>query len=361
MNKEAIKKILLRPFHNIPLQEKINFTRNLSIAIKSGSSLMQGLELIKDQSSSKFFKRVLSDVIKNINNGQFLAQSLNRYRLVFGDFFINIIKVGETTGNLSTNLLYLSEELKKQKEVRKKVRAALFYPIIILVMTLIITSFLIFFVFPKFLPILTSMNVELPWPTLVLIGIVEFLKSYGVFALGGSILLGFTFRSLLYVKKVRYIFDRVILLVPILSRIVKNLNIASFTRALGLLLKSGMPIVESLEVTSGTIANTYYGGKLKQMIEEVKEGGSVAHYMAKHEKLFPSMLTNIIKVGEQTGNLEENLFYLSGYYGEEVDDTLGNLTVVIEPLLLVVMGLMVGFVAISIIIPIYSISQQGNF
>ena len=343
--------------HSVSAQERINFARHLSVAIKSGLPLLEALRLIGRQSSSKYFSKVVNGIIEDINNGELLAQSLNKHEHIFGDFFINMVRVGETSGNLSQSLLYLAQELKKQREINHRVRSALIYPAIILFATVGITIFLTVFIFPKILPIFVSLRVELPASTKFIIALLTFVQQYGYYAVLGFILLVILIKFVLSLKKVHFYFDKFLLSVPFLSTTIINLTMTDFTRSLSVLLKSGMTIIDSLEISKGTFHNLYYRYHIDQIIEGVKRGETMARHLAEEPRLFPPMFTGMVQIGENTGNLEGNLFYLSEYYESEVDDVIKNITAIIEPMLLLIMGLVVGFVAISIITPIYKITQ----
>jgi len=344
-------------FQSVPLQERINFAHHLSIAIKSGLPILEALRLIRTQASSKKLGKIIDSVSKDIENGQFLAQALQKYENIFGDFFINLVKVGEASGNLSETLLYLSTELKKQKEVGQRVRGALMYPAVILVVTVAVTLFLTLFIFPKILPIFVSLGIQLPFTTRFVIQLLTFLSRYGLVTLGSIIVFVAAARLLLSVEKIHFVFDRVLLSIPFTSKILKNLTMTSFTRSLSVLLRSGMNIVDALEVAKGTFHNRFYRSEVEKIVSSVKKGESIARYLALQPRLFPPMLTGMIQVGESTGNLEQNLLYLSEYYESEVDEIVKNLTSILEPVLLLFMGLVVGFIALSIITPIYKVTQ----
>lgn len=348
---------IIRIFQSVPLQERINFARHLSVATKSGLPLIEALKLIRTQASSKSLGRIIDDITRDIENGQFLAQALGKYEHVFGDFFVNLVKVGETSGNLSETLLHLSAELKKQKEVSSRIRGALIYPVVILFVTVAVTLFLTLFIFPKILPIFVSLGIQLPFTTRFIIEFLTLLSRYGIAALGGLIAIAVAFRLILSVEKVHFVFDRILISLPFISKILVNLTMTNFTRSLAVLLRSGMNIVDALEVAKGTFHNKFYRGEIDKIATSVKKGESIARYLATQPKLFPPMLSGMIQVGESTGNLEQNLLYLSEYYESEVDEIVKNLTSVLEPLLLLFMGLVVGFIALSIITPIYKVTQ----
>jgi len=342
----------------ISSQEKINFARNLSVGIKSGMPLIGILVLLKQQTTSKYFQRIIQGFIDNLNNGQSLAQALSNAKNVFDNFFISIVKVGESSGNLSSSLLYLSQELKKQREIKNKIKSALIYPVIIFCATIGITLFLTIFIFPKLLPVFSSLNIDLPISTKILIALLAFIKSYGLLSLGVLIALLIILKLLLKFKKARFAYDCFLLKLPFISKVIKEITLTSFTRSMHVLLKSGVIIMDALSITRNTFSNLYYKKEINNMIEYVRRGESLAHYLEQNPRFFPSMLTGMIKVGESAGKLEENLEYLSEYYESEVDETLKNLVTIIEPIMLLIMGLMVGFIAISIITPIYKVSQS---
>jgi type IV pilus assembly protein PilC len=343
-------------FGSISAQERINFARHLHLTTRSGLPLIEGLSLVGAQ-SSRGLKNIIRQIIEDINNGKLLGEALMVHQRVFGEFFVHIVQVGEQSGRLSENLLYLSEELKRRKETRGKVRAALIYPVIILIATVGIAGFLVFFVLPKILPILTDLSVELPATTKFLIAVVDFFSLYGAYVGIGLVVFFIGSKLLLRVPPVRYVVHWVLLLIPVVSTMTRHLIMTRFSRSLGLLLKSGVNLVEALRVTSGTLGNYVYRREVERVVRVVQKGGSIADYLVTRRRRFPIMFANLIRVGERTGNLEDNLFYLSEYYKDEVEDSIKNLTAILEPVLLLFMGLLVGFIAISIILPIYKISS----
>ena len=348
----------LRIFERISTQEKINFARHLAIVIKAGLPLLEGLKIVRKQETSRTLARVVDGLLLDVNNGQFLAASLEKYGHLFDDFFTNIVRVGESSGTLAQNLLYLAEELRKAKELHAKIRSAMIYPAIILIATIALTGFLAFFIFPQLLPVFEGLSVQLPASTRLLITIVNLIRLYGIQALVVAVLLVVAVRVfLMRITAVKYFFDAAGLFMPVMSSLAINVSMVNFTRVLGILLKSGVRIHEALGITAKTFDNLVYRRRIHDAQDKIQKGGQLSASLALHRRLFPSLLVGMIQVGENTGNLEENLFYLSEYYDEETDERLRNLTSLLEPMLLLIMGFAVGFVAISIITPIYSISQ----
>lgn len=348
-----------RFFQSIPLQERINFARHLALVIKAGLPVFEGLKIIQAQTESPILNRVIDDLMDSVNNGKFLADGLAKYEYLFGVFFVNIVRVGESSGTLSKNLLYLADELRRSKDLQGKVRSAMVYPVVILCATIAVAGFLTFFVFPKLVPVFATMNVQLPLTTRILLAVLGFLQNYGVYVLFGAIALIIAARVIVkQVKSVRRAVDYGLLYIPVLSNVIINVNMVNFTRVLGLLLKSGVKIVEAIEITANTFNNLVYREVLLNAKEEISKGGQLGTYLAEYKHLFPPLVSGMIRIGEATGNLEDNLVYLAEYYDGEVDTKLHALTSLIEPIMLLLMGLLVGFVALSIITPIYSISTS---
>lgn len=351
-----VSRFSFHPFEKLSTEEKVNFARHLSIITRAGVPLIEGLRIIKKQARGTLLK-VVDSLIESVNSGQSLAHGLQKFRHVFENFFISIVQVGEVSGTLSQNLLYLSDELKKIKELKGRIRAAMIYPIILSVATVAISVFLTFFIFPKIITAFAQLNVKLPATTRALIGILGFLKVYGIWVAVGLVTAVIGWRLLLRIRTFRYLVHRAMLHVPVLGRLIVNMNVASAARILSILLKSGVKIVEAVLIVSETFDNLVYKRAFRQAAEEIKKGEELSGFFRVDETAFPPVFAAMIEVGDSTGNLEENLLYLSDYYTEEVDNSLKNLTAVMEPMLILFMGLIVGFVALSIITPIYSITQ----
>src|SRR5665213_1505938 len=300
--------IFSRVFDRISIQDRINFARHLSLVIKAGLPVFEGLKIIQEQTESAILKKVISDLIQDVNSGKFLADGLQKYEHLFGNFFINIVRVGESSGTLAKNLVYLADELRRSKELESKVRSAMVYPIVILCATIAVAGFLTFFVFPKLIPVFGSLNVKLPLTTQLLLNFLDFLKNYGAYTLGGIILLFIILKVMMKeITVVKYIFDRSLFFVPVLSDLVVNVNMVNFTRVLGLLLKSGVKIVEALDITAHTFGNLVYQQLLITSEDDIKKGEQLGVYLTKHRHFFPPLVSGMVRIGESTGNLEDNL------------------------------------------------------
>lgn len=334
------------------------FAKRLAFLVRAGVPMINSLEMLRKQAKSRSKKILYERLIADTANGQFLSTSLAKFRYVFGDFAVNIIRVGETGGILGQNLNYLAEELKKKHVLKRKVVSAMVYPIIITLATIGLTSLLTVYIFPKILPIFTSLHVPLPFTTRVLIFLSTLLRDHGVLIVMVAIVavIG-TIASVKMIQKIHRLFDALLLKLPVVGSIVKNYNLSNICRTLGLLLKSGTRVVEAISVTAGTTANSIYNTELKEVAAVVSTGQKISKRLEENPKLFPDVCSELVSVGEGTGNLPETLMYLSEMYEHELDEAIKSLSSAIEPALMIIMGFVVGFVAVSIITPIYQITQ----
>ncbi|MEK7613723.1 MAG: type II secretion system F family protein [Patescibacteria group bacterium] len=343
----------------ISIREQSLFARRLAFLINSGVPVLEAMHIIIDQTSSRTLKEVLTYVAKDISHGQFLHTSLKKFPSVFNGFMVNIIRVGEVSGILSNNLLYLSEELRKRDVLKKKVIGALVYPAFITVATLGVTGMLTAFIFPKIMPIFASLNVKLPLTTIILIAVSDYLRVWGLWTILGIIVfvvIVIVLRNT--VPAFRELLEKIIIRIPLVGPMVRTYHVANFSRTLGIMLKSGAMVTDAIEITGDTLEFKIYHDQCDKIVDRVKRGEQIATLLKEKKILFPIMLTHMVAIGERTGKLSETLIYLGGLYEEELDDQSKNLSSAIEPILMAVMGILVGFVAVSVITPIYGITQS---
>ena len=340
-------------------KEQTMFAKRMSFLVKAGVPLIESLALIRTQTKSKSKSALYDKVIEDVNNGQFLSASLLHRGNMFGEFAINLIRVGEESGILSQNLSYLAEELEKKEALRRKIVGALIYPAVITVATLGITGVLTMYIFPKILPVFSSLHVALPLSTRILIAISGFMHNSGawVFLLLFASVGGFVMAKN-KIPRVRYMTHGIILKLPLFGRMMKSYNLANFCRTLGLLLNSGIQVSGALEMTTQATGNLVFKEAYEDIHRSVMIGLPISHALEKHEYLFPDLLTHMVAIGETTGNLSNALTYLSEMYEGEVEEMTKGLSTAIEPVLMVTMGILVGFIAVSIITPIYAITQN---
>lgn len=359
--KDKNKKKKLPLFVRMSLKDQKLFAKRMSFLVQAGVPILESLHILKNQMRGRGTTRVFEIIIRDVTSGQYLHSSLGRFRGVFGDFAINIIKVGETSGGLAENLSHLANELEKRHALKRKVLGALVYPAFVTIATLGVSAILTAFIFPKILPIFSSLSVELPWTTRALLAISNYIRDWGWLTLGILIVifigLVILHRTVIPVKR---IIDRLILKTPIVGSIALNYNMANFCRTLGTLLKGGMNVTAALQVTGDTTANLIYREEFHRMSKKVTTGKSISSHIVDAPKNYPTMLSDMVAIGEKTGNLSETLMYLAEMYENEVDDLTKNLSNSIEPILMVFLGVIVGFVAVSVITPIYEVTKNLN-
>lgn len=330
----------------------------MAVMTRAGISTLEVLVILRKQAKSAAFRSILDYLTEQVKNGRYLSDGLAKYKKIFGDFFINIIRVGEVSGTLADNLEYLADSLKKRKELESKVRGALVYPIIILVATVGMTGILTFYIFPKILPVFKTLKVALPLSTRIFIAGSTFILNNGLLTLGIIVAIVVFIWAILHIRKVRYYYDRLLLTLPVLSTMVRDYNMVIFSRSMALLLKSGVQIVQALLITSNTTENLVYRDSLQQISEQVNQGDLISTHLIGKDALYPPVFAQMISVGERTGKLNETGIYLAEYYDSELDGSTKALSNILEPLLLVVMGGVVMFVALAIIMPIYKVTQS---
>ncbi len=351
------KKPINISFGRLSLKDKIIFAKQLSAMLSAGLTIIEALDILRDQARGKF-KIILMAIQETVMAGNSLSSALKNFPKHFEAVFIATIASGEAAGKLTENLEYLGLQLERQKEVRDKIRSAMYYPGIILGLSVILGIGLTFLVLPRITPIFAGLKVDLPPTTRLLIWIGEAVESYGGWLLASIIGIAGALWWLFKQHFMRPLLHALYLHVPIISKITKNKNLALFNRTLATLLKSGLNIDKALEMTASALSNYYYQREVSDIARKIVMGKKISTLLKTKPKYFPRLTVSLIKVGEASGRLEEELSSLAQMYETEVDQTAKKLTVAVEPILLVGIGLVVGVLALSIITPIYTIT--GN-
>lgn len=342
---------------SIKSREKIMFAKHLAIMLDSGIPLKEALEVMSGQVSSKNLQRMLSVMIRDLSDGFTLSSSLEKFPRVFKPFSVSIIRVGESSGTLPNALHYQAQQLEKAKELEGKIKGALTYPIIIFFGAIGIAAYLSFGILPKLMPMFTSLNVNLPPMTKALLAISNFIrfKWWLILAVVGAVSL---ISFLLYrIKSVKYFVHGMLIRIPVFGPLMRAIQVAFFTRILGILLSSGVQIVQAIAVTAVSSSNLVYQKALKDISERVERGEAITDELEKNSNLFPKITTGMIKVGDRTGRLAESLMNAAEFSEKEVDEATKTLSTLIEPITLLLVGGLVGFIALSIITPIYKITE----
>lgn len=344
----------------VKLIDKITFIKNLSVMLRAGLPMARCLKILSNQTTNPKFAKIVSELGRNVEGGVTLADSMAKYPRVFSQIFVSMVRVGEVSGNLEKNLLYLSEQMQRDYDLMSKAKGALTYPIVVLV-ALGIVGFLMFtFVLPKLTATFKEINVQLPLMTRIVMSIVDVFAQYGLFIFLLLVLMSVGFFYWRRTDSGKKIIHKAVLYIPISSGIVKNLNLARFVRIFSSLIKSGMPMVEALEVSSHVLGNIYYQKVVADAALKVKVGSPLAASFKKQPKLFPNLVVEMIEVGEESGTTDQVLAEVAGFYEAEVDQTMKNLSSILEPVIMMVIGAVVGFLAIALVTPIYNITQNIN-
>jgi len=349
------KKLRVYFFEKVSISEKMLMTRNLWIMIATGLSLVKGFNILSAQAKSKKMKSALLDISSETGKGKSLAESFKKYPDIFSDLYINMIKSGEESGTLEEVLQVLSLQLEREKEMKDKVQKALIYPAILVFTMLSIGLLLVLFVFPKINNLFKNLNADLPITTKIILGMGDFLLAYWYFLLLAVFLLGVIFYFLIKTKSGKFFVDTVLLKIPVISSLIKKSNSAAFVRSLSSLMTAGVPLIRSLQITAGNVSNSHFKEALYESAKRVEKGEKLFNSLKPNQHILPYGTIEMIEIGEETGKTSTILKKLAEFYEEEVSNAADSLAVIIEPVLIVILGLVVGTFAISIIGPLYSV------
>ncbi len=338
------------------LKDVLNFTNQLAVMIKAGISLRAAIENIAEQCANPRFREILDSVRRDLEGGKQLSDALARYPKTFGALYVNMVRASELSGSFGHMLDRISSYLSQQLETRSMVRGAMIYPIIIAVMAVGTTVFLLTYVLPKFVTIFEGKEAALPAPTKILLALSGFMVGYWWLLLGmlGATVWGFLL--LIRTQGGRQWWDGVKLRVPLLRKMFRALYISRSLHTMGVLVNSGVPMLDVIAITAQISGNIHYRGMWMQVYGSVKQGKKIAVPLLRASML-PRSVATMIASGEESGRLGEVLDDVSEYYGKELRAVIKNVTAMIEPLMIVAMGLVVGFIAMSIVLPIFKLSS----
>lgn len=339
----------------ISLIEKADLCRYLATMIKSGLPLTEAVDVLCSEASSPAMEKILNDARSNIQKGQPFSTVFSKYPDAFDEVFLTMIRAGEESGTLEKSFKYLGQQLYAEYELKQRIKSTLAYPIVVILATLALGIAMLVFVVPRIAPVLLRLSQDFPLPphTIIILKVGLFLSNNLLLLLVGIFVILFLMLTLTQSRAGRKISTRVIYRLPVVSKLTLALALARFNRTLSILLRSGVPIITALQVSSGTLVLPKYQKSKELFSTEVKKGTSLAEIFKK-SNLFPPIMTRMIATGEKTGTLDKLLLDLAGFYEEEVSNSLKALTSVIEPILMLGIGVGVGIIVVSIIAPIYS-------
>jgi len=342
-------------FGKISNREIVLFTRQASSLIESGVNILNSFNIILRQTTNKYLKAILNDIISKIKDGKSLSESLAQHPDLFPNLYTSMVHSGEVGGTLEQTLKRLADFLEKEEEFKNSVRAALTYPTFVFAVSVLTVIILLGFVIPRLVTMFEDMGQILPLPTRILIGISGFLRSYWWFILAIIAILVFLLNRFYRNPQGRILWDGFQLKLVIIGEITLKTEISRLSRTLSLLLSSGIPIIYSLDISTSILGNQILKLEVQKIKDQISGGLSFSQAL-KDSKLFPIFVTNIVIVGEESGILEKSLLRIADDYEKETDRTLKTLTRLLEPVIILVMGLIVGFIVVSMLLPIFQIN-----
>ena len=343
-----VSKGLARPFGRVEL---MRFTRQLSILINAGVPILECMEILYKQEQNMVLKKVIKNISMQIEEGKSLYDAMSP-QPGFDRLYCSLVKAGESAGILDSILIKLAEFLEKAEKLKKQVKSALTYPVIVVFVGIVVIFGLMTFVVPQFVDILKDSNQEIPWVTQTVMDVSSFFQNYTLLLIAGLIAGTMFFLNFIKTHEGKQAWDRFTMKAPLFGMLVIKGNLGSFTRTLATMLSAGVPIIDSLEICIETLDNTQIAKDLNKVRKAVIEGKSITEPLSRIT-YFPPLVTQMIKVGESTGNLDQMLIKVADVFEEEVEELVGNLTKLIEPIILVVLGGIIAFVLIAMYMPIF--------
>jgi len=360
-----IKKIKPKPkdiFENVSfMQPKVTnkdiviFTRQFSTMIDAGLPLLQGLTILADQAENRTFKRILKEIVKDVEGGSSLAEAMGKHPKIFDSLFVNLIAAGEVGGILDTILQRLAAYIEKAEKLKSKIKGAMTYPIIVVAIAIIVMAVIMIFVIPVFQDMFSSFGKALPVPTQIVVAISNFTTENILYMIGALILFVFLFKKYRGTTRGRKTTDALSLKLPVFGPLLKKVAVARFSRTLGTMIKSGVPIITALEIVARTSGNVVLEEVVLDVRSSIAEGQPIADPLSEND-IFPNMVVQMIAVGEATGALDSMLEKIADFYDDEVDVAVEAMTSMLEPLLMVFLGGSIGGLVVAMYLPIFSMA-----
>ncbi len=349
-------------FENVSfLQPKVQsadvvvFSRQFATMIGAGLPLIQCLDILQSQQENKTFKKILKEIKEKVEAGSTLAEALGKYPQTFDDLFVNMVAAGETGGILDTILDRLSAYMEKAMKLKKQVKSAMTYPVIVLIIAVLVIGVILVFVIPVFEKMFADFGGALPAPTQIVVSLSRFVKGNILYMIGAVVAFVFAFRRFYKTEKGRVLVDDYMLKLPVFGMLLRKVAVAKFTRTLGTMVSSGVPILDALDIVARTSGNKTVESAIFKVRWAISEGQTMAGPLAE-SGVFPSMVCQMVAVGESTGALDAMLSKIADYYDDEVDAAVDSLTSMIEPFMMVFLGVTIGGLVISMYLPIFKMA-----
>ena len=344
-------------FQKVKPKEIVVFSRQLSVMISATLPIVQALKILIKQTENVYFKSVISEIADEVDGGQKFSIALGKHRKVFSNFYVSMIKSGETSGKLDEVLQYLADQLEKDYDLRSKIKGAMIYPVFIISGLIVVGIVMMIFVIPKLTEMLTASGQELPIATRILIGTSSFMREYWWLIIIIVVALIVGFRFILKTKGGRKFFDVLLIKLPVFGKLFQRIYLVRFTRSLATLVVGGVPLTTGLKIVNEVVGNVAYQEIIEETITTVEDGESVAKVMLESD-LVPNLVSQMMSVGEKTGRLDEVLSKVAEFYSREIENIVSNLTSLIEPFIMILIGVAVGGMVAAIILPMYNLANQ---
>lgn len=357
VEKSELTKAVLKYYDRVNAKELVMFFRQLAVLIEARVPLVSSLSAINDQTINKYFHRILSEMINDVEDGLPFSEAMEKHPDVFSMLSINLIKAGEASGNLKGSVEYVADNIEKNYMLSSRIKSAMTYPCIILIVFFVIGFLMVSFILPRLTEVIKELNANIPWYTQMIISVGDFMSVYWWAV--AIIILGFIGGLIYYLKTPggKREWDQVKIKLPIFGLLYRNIYISRFAENLAVLLAGGIPIIRALTITSAVINNIVYEEIILETAEKVRVGGNISDVFGQ-SPLIPPVVSQMVRIGEESGQLDAILRHLAKFYDQETDMMTKNMTSLIEPVLIIIIGIAVGFMAFSILMPIYNVAQQ---
>jgi len=354
----SLTKTFLKYYDRVTAKELVVFFRQLSILVETRVPIVTSLTAIKEQSNNNYFIKIIQEMVNDIEDGASFSVAMEKHKNIFSNLSINIIRAGETSGNLKKAIDYVAENIERNYTLSSRVKSALIYPSIVLIVFFIVGFLVISFIIPRLTDVIKEISATVPWYTQIVITVGDFMAAYWWAV--AIIIMGIIFGIIYYVRteegKVEW--DQIKIKLPVAGIIFRYVYITRFSENLAILLRGGIPIIRALTIISGVINNVVYERIFLEAADEVKRGGNMSNVLSNNNQLIPPMVSHMIKIGEDSGQIDVVLDHVAKFYDQETEVMTRNLSTLLEPILIIIIGVAVGFMAFSILMPIYNIAGQ---
>ena len=343
----------------INIEERANVTRQLATLLKANIPLVDALSAIADQAENPVLKEAISDIKNMVNEGLSLHKGMSKYPKIFNHIYVTMCEAGEASGTLDVILMRLAEFTEAENELNAKVKSAMLYPLIMLLFVLVMLSVMFVFVIPKMQVIFESAELKLPWYTQVVIGASGIMVNYWMVLIAGAVGIYFFFRSWKNSPSGSIQYDKIVLKLPVVGKLARMIAVSRFTRTLSTLLVGGVPMLQAMDIVKNVVGNSVLASAIEDARNNISEGESVAVPL-KRSNQFPPIVTHMITIGEKTGELEHMLTQVSDSFDFQVKTQIGGLTALLEPMMIIMMGLVIGIIVFSIMIPMFEMANLSG-